>query len=297
MNRVIGKLTRDERQHSAKVVRVLSGVAADTKVDGPVGGCRGLESPAAVGSSEIAADREVCARDRKPKRELLLALALPLFWVLAQGCGGTPAKSQNREFFTSGSKEADQRASQRMAKAEQLTGSGEGAGGEKGVKKATKATGVEQTEPGQTNKPAQAEGKLALYDRLGGEAGISNIVVDFTPRVLDDPRVNWDRKGVTRGGFSLHHSQSVTWKATAANVATLERHLIQFIALATGGPAQYDGKEMRATHANMHIANDEFDAAVGDLKASLDKLQVPNKEQKELLSIIESTRPEIVEER
>ena len=40
----------------------------------------------------------------------------------------------------------------------------------------------------------------------------------------------------------------------------------------------------------MHISNPEFDAAIGDLKASLDKLQIPNKEQKELLAIVESTR-------
>ena len=47
----------------------------------------------------------------------------------------------------------------------------------------------------------------------------------------------------------------------------------------------------------MHISNPEFDAVMGDLKASLDKLKVPNVEQKELLAIVESTRPEIVTER
>jgi hemoglobin len=47
----------------------------------------------------------------------------------------------------------------------------------------------------------------------------------------------------------------------------------------------------------MHISNPEFDAALGDLKASLDRQQVPNKEQKELLAIIESTRPQIVTEK
>ena len=47
----------------------------------------------------------------------------------------------------------------------------------------------------------------------------------------------------------------------------------------------------------MHIGNPEFDAAIGDLKASLDKLRIPNKEQKERLSIIERTRPQIVTER
>ena len=74
----------------------------------------------------------------------------------------------------------------------------------------------------------------------------------------------------------------------------MKKHLIQFISLATGGPAHYDGKDLKPLHANMHISNPEFDAAVGDLKASLDNLKIPNTEQKELLAIIESTRPEIV---
>ena len=54
---------------------------------------------------------------------------------------------------------------------------------------------------------------------------------------------------------------------------------------------------MKSAHANMRIGNPEFDAVLGDLKASLDRLQLPNKEQKELLSIVESTRPQIVTER
>jgi hemoglobin len=227
---------------------------------------------------------------------------IPLFLAAALttlvGCGSAaPAKKENQEFFTSGSREADQRASQTMAKHEQLTGSGEGAG-EKGVKKATAVkTNSNTVATGTTNTPAQAVGKLALFDRLGGEAGISNIVADITPRLLDDPRVNWARKEVKRGGLSIHRGKSVTWNATPENVAQLKRHLVQFFALATGGPAKYDGKEIKPVHAGMHIANSEFDAVVGDVKASLDKLQIPNKEQKELLAIIESTRPQIVEER
>jgi hemoglobin len=212
------------------------------------------------------------------------------------GCTAKVRK-QNQDFFTSGSREADQRALQRMARDEQLAGSGEGVG-EKGVKKAkpAKASG-DGASSGATNKPAQVEGKLTLFDRLGGEPGISNIVADFTPRVLQDPRVNWQRKGVKRGGFSIHRGQSVAWNASPENVAQLQLHFVQFLALATGGPAQYDGKEMKAAHADLHIANPEFDAAIGDLKASLDKLQIPNKEQKELLAIIESTRPQIVTQR
>jgi len=223
-----------------------------------------------------------------------IALLLLIALGATAGCGGGIAKKQNRDFFTSGSRDADQRASQRMAKDEELTGSGEGSG-EKGVKKA-KARG-NATSSGGTNQAAQVQGKMSLFERLGGEAGISNLVADFTSRVTQDPRVNWPRNGVKRGGFSVHSRQPVTWNATPENVAQLETHMVQFLVLATGGPAHYEGKEMKTSHAGMHITNPEFEAALGDLKATLDKLQTPNKEQKELLAIVESTRPEIVTEK
>lgn len=229
--------------------------------------------------------------------ESLAVFCAMIALVALTGCHATPAEKANTNFFTSGSKEADQRASQRMAQSEELSGSGEGAG-EKGVKKAEvkdPEQGANATATGsQTNTPAKVEGKLSLYNRLGAEAGISNIVADFLARAMDDPRVNWDRKDVKRGGLSFHAGQSVTWKDTPENIAKLNQHLAEFLALATGGPAKYTGKEIESTHADMHITNPEFDAVIGDLKASLDTLQVPNLEQKELLAIIESTRPQIV---
>ncbi|MDB6054045.1 MAG: globin-like protein [Verrucomicrobiales bacterium] len=231
-----------------------------------------------------------------PGIRLLTIVPLVVFSLmisLLAGCGTQKQKAKNTDFFTSGSKDADQRASQRMAKEEQLSGGGEGAG-QKNVKQAKIA---DKENPASTNKAAVVEGKLSLFDRLGGDEGLTKIVDDFIPRALQDPRVNWQRKGVTRGGFSFKRSQPVTWDGTPANIALLKKHFVQFLALATGGPAHYDGKEIKSSHAAMHISNAEFDATVGDLKASLDKLQIPNKEQKELLAIAESTRPQIVVER
>jgi hemoglobin len=192
------------------------------------------------------------------------------------GCGGGNGTPQQKGFFTSGNREADQRADQRMAKEKQLSGQGSGS--------SQKAAG-------------EIAAKKTLYERLGGQSGISAIVEDFVPRMLADPRVNFGRKGIKRGGFNIHSNQSMSWNPTTQNVAALKMHLVQFLCIATGGPAQYDGKEMRQAHAGRHITNDEFDAAVGDLKATMDKLKVADKEQKELISIIESTRPEVAEER
>jgi hemoglobin len=248
------------------------------------------------GTNDISRRGNEAEKSAPHVRNSLRFLSFVVLMAFATGCGGGKAQTKNTDFFTSGSREADQRASQRMAKEEQLSGTGEGAG-EKDVKKAQVSSSETNLFVNGTNRAAQAEGKLSLFDRLGGEAGISNILADFTPRAMQDPRVNWDRKGVKQGGFSLHSSKSETWNASPQNVQILQTHLVQFLTLATGGPAHYEGKEIKSTHAGMHISNPEFDAVMGDFKASLDKLRIPNTEQKELLSVVESTRPLIVTER
>jgi hemoglobin len=216
---------------------------------------------------------------------VVAALLLP---CVAGGCGaGQKQASKNQDFFTSGNREADQRADQRMAKTQELRGSG-GSGGDKTAAKVSTggAAGGEK-----------AEVARSLYQRLGEEKAMKAIVDDFVTRALADPRVNWARKGVIRGGFRFQRVKSMEWKADPAAVAQLKKHLVQFLSLSTGGPAFYDGLEMKQAHADLHITNAEFDAAVGDFKASLDNLAVGNKEQKELLAIIESTRPQIVQDR
>ena len=208
------------------------------------------------------------------------ACALGLAGMGVTGCD-TPERKQP-DFHTSGSREADQRAEQQVAKVQQLRG--EGVGDDK------KKKGIE-------GLLGQPEPKKSLFERLGGAPGVSTIVEDWVNRMVADPRVNFSRKGVTKGGFSIHRNDSVEWQNVPENGTKLKKHFAQFLTLSTGGPAHYDGKEMKAAHANMHIANDEFDAAVGDLKSSLDNLGVPTTEQKELLAIVESTRPQVATKR
>jgi hemoglobin len=232
-------------------------------------------------NSSLTLPPKPSGRDGRSRLVLLLVFGGLLSAVAASntGCGTGDSPRPEDKFFTSGSREADQRASQRMAKEEQLAGPGAG-----------KATGRE-------GAAEKAEGKKTLYERLGGNEGLTAIVHDFTERVLQDPRVNWDRAGVKRGGLFAGGRDTAGWEPTPESVGRLRTHLVQFFALATGGPPRYDGKEMKSAHAGMRIDNSQFDAAVGDLKAALDRLQVPDAEQKELLAIVESTRPQIVSER
>lgn len=204
-----------------------------------------------------------------------LSLALVIF----AGCAGGPAE-QDRDYTTSGSREADQRAEQRMAKDQQLKG-----GAEEGQKTEAKSGAV------------VAEEKKTLYDRLGSADGVGRIVEDFVTRLVADPQVNFERKGVKVGGLGLSRGKSVEWQATPGNLAEIKKNLAQFIALKTGGPTEYGGPDFKAVAAGKHVTNAEFDAAVGDLKASLDMLKIANQEQKELVALMESTRPQFVEER
>jgi len=199
------------------------------------------------------------------------ASAFALSLVLLAGCasGDKPANKDD-SFSTSGSREADQRAEQRISKDQQLRGEGEN---------------------------DKSKVKQTLYVRLGSEAGVERIVADFVDRVIADPRTNWERKGVKRGGVLGVGGSSAEWKPTPENLESLRKHLAQFIAVATGGPTEYEGKGMDAVHHGMKITNAEFDAAIGALKASLDTLKVPVDEQKELLAVFESTRPQIAEKR
>ena len=54
---------------------------------------------------------------------------------------------------------------------------------------------------------------------------------------------------------------------------------------------------MAEVHKGMKIANAEFDATIGALKVTLDKLEVPLAEQKELIALFESARPQVATKR
>jgi len=128
------------------------------------------------------------------------------------------------------------------------------------------------------------DGGKSLYERLGGETAIKAVVDDFVGRAAADPKVNFTRKGT-----------SMEWNPSPENVAKLKAHLVQFISMATGGLQKYEGRAMKPVHTGMGITEAEFGALAADLVASLDKFKVPQKEKDDLISIVASTKRDIVE--
>ena len=220
-----------------------------------------------------------CSQRRFGRASYVTRFAVAVAAMVSLGCSGCGSEQKEQPaFHTSGNREADQRAEQRVAKDQQLKGQG-----------------ANSNTPRSNDKDAPE--KRSLFERLGGQEGLTKIVDDFTTRALADPRVNWERKGISRGGVLGVGATSAYWNPSPEAVGQLKKHIVQFLSIASGGPAHYDGKEMTGAHKGLQITNAEFDAAVGDLKATLDKMQLPTDEQKELLAIVESTRTQVVEKR
>ena len=129
-----------------------------------------------------------------------------------------------------------------------------------------------------TNSPTGSS--RSLYDRLGGAYAIATVVDDFIERLLvndtlnANPAIKEARDRVPKAGLKFH-------------VATL-------VCQVTGGPCRYVGRDMKTSHAHLNIKEGEWNAMVADFRRTLEKFNVPAVEQSELITIVGSTKPEIV---
>lgn len=135
--------------------------------------------------------------------------------------------------------------------------------------------------PKRTPAPAPAvpaPAPKSLYERLGGYDAIAAVVSDFADRLVADPKLSR-----SFGGFS------------ADRLRQFKEFNTQLICQATGGPCRYLGRDMTTTHKGSRVTAEEFDIVAGHLVESLDKFGVKDPEKTELLTIVGSLRPQIVE--
>ncbi len=117
-----------------------------------------------------------------------------------------------------------------------------------------------------------------LYERLGGYDAISAVVDVFAQKLFDDPIV-----GARFFGMSADSRMGFRQK---------NKNLICNV---TGGPCKVISRTAQVTHEGLGIKASEFNIVVGHLVSTLDEFKVPEAEQKELLAIIGTLRPNIVE--
>jgi hemoglobin len=135
--------------------------------------------------------------------------------------------------------------------------------------------------PSLAQSPAAAPPPASLYDRLGGLYPIAAVVDDFIDRVYEND--------------TLNANPNIARARSEVRKPGLKVQVANQVCMVTGGPCTYTGKSMKESHAGFRITQKEWDALMVDFRASLDSFKVPSREQQELIAIVESTRPDIVE--
>jgi hemoglobin len=114
----------------------------------------------------------------------------------------------------------------------------------------------------------------SLYERLGGTEGCNQIASDLVDIHLANPTI------------SPRYANS--------DVAKLKNGAATFFIAGTGGPNVYEGQDMLATHKGMNISGEEFLAVLDDAVEALQKNNIGQREQEEVLFVLHSMKPEIV---
>ncbi len=127
-------------------------------------------------------------------------------------------------------------------------------------------------------KPSASATGRTLYERLGGYDAVSAVVNDFAAKLFIDPQVGPFFKGM----------------GTDTRQSFIQKN-INLVCNVTGGPCKILSRPAKTVHGGLGITEADFNVVVNHLVDTLDRFEVPAKEKRELLSIIGTLKPDIVE--
>ena len=128
--------------------------------------------------------------------------------------------------------------------------------------------------------PANAAGEDSLCRRLGGSDAISTVVKSFLMKMRKDDADKLGR-------FWLHRGTD--------GVAREEQLIVDFVQSATGCDRLYVGRSMADAHRGMGLSAKDWDRTVDFLSATMSEFKVAPELQKEVVTLVGSTRSSIVE--
>ena len=113
---------------------------------------------------------------------------------------------------------------------------------------------------------AHSDPKPTLYDKLGGNAGVTAIVSGTLEYTLKDERI--------------------AHTFAESNVPRVEKLLIEQICDLTGGPCTSSGQNMERTHRGLELTSLHFNALVENMQKAMDDAGTPFMAQNQLLAIL-----------
>lgn len=132
-----------------------------------------------------------------------------------------------------------------------------------------------------------------LYEKLGGIAGITLVVNDFSDNLLKNPIV----------GVNSKNPQLREWsrKMAETRMPFLKFMRSDWLASVSGGPYSFcstkpgkDQFDLSKVHADLKITSEEFDEVARELGLSLDKYKIPSDLKNQVLSVFAAHKPQVV---
>jgi hemoglobin len=117
----------------------------------------------------------------------------------------------------------------------------------------------------------------SLYRRIGHAGGLLWLVNTLYLRVLADP--------LLMSYFKHLDDQDRQW---------LRWHMLTLLAVVTGGPSKYEGRDLHEAHADLRIAEEAFDQVVWHLQAALQELEIQQQDQQAILAAVQARRDAVV---
>jgi hemoglobin len=117
----------------------------------------------------------------------------------------------------------------------------------------------------------------SLYQRIRYAGGLRRLVDGLYPRVLADP--------LLLSYFKHLDDDDLRW---------LRWHMLTLLAVVTGGPSKYGGRDLREAHAHLHITGEAFDRVLWHLQRTLRKLEVEPQDEQAVLAAVRARREEVV---
>ena len=124
---------------------------------------------------------------------------------------------------------------------------------------------------------AEAASQDSLYKRLGGYDALAAVTDDFLTRLATDPK---------EGRFFVGLSND--------SKTRVRQHIVDFLCMATGGPCKYTGRDMVTAHTGLGITEEDWTITVKHLGATLNKFNVPAREQQDVVNAIAPLKSQIV---
>ena len=121
----------------------------------------------------------------------------------------------------------------------------------------------------------------SIYDKLGGEEGISAAVEAIVAKHLENEDIK-------------HYFIPLT--ENPEYFKQFKQHVKDFLAAGTGGESKYKGRDMIGAHTGLNISEADFLSGLDDILFVLDANKVDRISRNELLAILYSMKDAVVKQ-